>query len=199
MDLSVAIQAGGESRRMGRNKALVQFLGRPLIERVVARLSGIAAEVLVTTNQPGALTFLNLPCFEDLLPGMGALGGLYTALSCASFPYVGVVACDMPFANSRLLAAEWEMLVTGSDDVVIPGSVEGLEPLHAVYRRQTCLPAIQTALAAGERKVISWFPNVKVRVLSPAEWQAYDPEGQAFININTPEELRQAEALACPD
>ena len=90
---SIAIQAGGESRRMGRDKGLMPFLGRPLIQRVLERLTPIADEVLVTTNSPDEYRFLNLPLFPDLKPGRGALGGLYTALSSAACEAVAVVAC----------------------------------------------------------------------------------------------------------
>ncbi|MDD2695858.1 MAG: NTP transferase domain-containing protein, partial [Anaerolineales bacterium] len=74
--LTLVIQAGGESRRMGTDKALVPFLGVPLIERVIARLAGLGDELVVTANQPEAYRYLNLPIFSDLLPGRGALGGL---------------------------------------------------------------------------------------------------------------------------
>ena len=77
--LSVVVQSGGQSTRMGENKALRIFLGRPLIQRVVERLAPIADELLVTTNQPEAYAFLKLPLLPDLQPGRGPLGGLHTA------------------------------------------------------------------------------------------------------------------------
>ncbi len=101
--LTVVIQAGGESRRMGQDKALLPFLGKPLIQRVIERVASLADELLVTTNRPEAYQFLDLPLFPDVIPGRGALGGLYTALSAASQPLVAVVACDMPFASPALL------------------------------------------------------------------------------------------------
>src|SRR5512141_666268 len=103
--LSVVVQAGGESTRMGENKALKPFLGRPLIQRVVERLAPIADEVLITTNQPDQFAFLKVPLFPDQRPGRGALGGLHTAIASAHEPYVAVVACDMPFASAQLLQA----------------------------------------------------------------------------------------------
>jgi molybdopterin-guanine dinucleotide biosynthesis protein A len=119
---------------------------------------------------------------------------------------VAVVACDMPFASATLLRAASRILVEEDVDVVIPGaapraeragkSVEGYEPLHAVYRRETCLPAIEAAIDADQWKVIAWFPQVKVRVLTPKEIKEYDPAGLAFWNVNTPEEFSKAETLA---
>ncbi len=203
--LTVCIQAGGQSSRMGEDKALKTFLGRPLIQRVVERLAPIAEEVIVTTNHPGDYRFLNLPLFPDLKPGRGALGGLYTALASASQPIVAVVACDMPFASAALLEAASRLLVAEGADVVIPSEAPsekqtkksaGYEPLHAVYRRSTCLSAIEAAIDADQWKVIAWFPQVEVRALTPEEVKQYDPSGLAFWNVNTPEEFAKAEELA---
>ena len=204
--LTVCIQAGGVSSRMGEDKALKMFLGRPLIQRVAERLSPIADEVIVTTNRPEEYAFLNLPLFPDLKPGRGALGGLYTAIASAKQPIVAVVACDMPFASPPLLEAASKLLIEEGVDVVIPGgapreeragkSGEGFEPLHAIYRRETCLPAIDASIDADQWKVIAWFPKVKVRVLTPEEIKQYDPSGLAFWNVNTPEEFSKAETIA---
>ncbi len=194
--LTVCIQAGGASSRMGEDKALKTFLGRPLIQRVAEQLSPIADELIVTTNRPEEYAFLNLPLFPDLKPGRGALGGLYTAISSAKHPIVAVVACDMPFASASLLEAAGKLLLGEGMDVVIPKSDEGYEPLHALYRRETCLPAIEAAIDADQWKVIAWFPHVKVRVLTPDEIRQYDPSGLAFWNVNTPEEFSKAETIA---
>ena len=194
--LSIAIQAGGESRRMGRDKALMPFLGRPLVERVVERIIPIADEVLVTTNNLEDYRFLGLPLFRDPKPGRGALGGLYTALSSSTCEAVAVVACDMPFASPSLIEAANRLLLREKADVVIPDSGNGLEPLHAVYRHETCLPAIESAIDADQWRLISWFPQVRVRFLQPDEIKLYDPSGLAFWNLNTPEEFAEAEKTA---
>lgn len=194
--LTLVIQAGGESRRMGQDKALIPFLGQPLIERVIHRLAPLADEIIVTTNRPENYQFLSLPLVSDLIPGRGALGGLYTALSTASQPLVAVVACDMPFASRPLLIHQKKLIESERADVVIPKTGDGYEPLHTIYRRETCLPAIKSAIDADLWKVISWFPQVSVRDVPPAALQSIDPDGLAFMNVNTPEELAQAEALA---
>src|SRR5512139_1369260 len=126
--LTLSIQAGGESRRMGADKALLPFLGQPLILRMLSRLAWIADEVLVTSNQPENYRFLGLTPTPDLLPGLGALGGLYTALSVAAYPYSAVVACDMPFANPAIFLAELKILRETGTDAVIPRVGEGTEP-----------------------------------------------------------------------
>ena len=194
--LTVVVQAGGESRRMGQNKALIPFLGRPLIERVIERVKPLAEELLVTTNQPEELGFIGCPLIKDMIPGKGALGGLYTALYAASSAIVVVVACDMPFVSPALLQAEIDLLNDLNADVVIPSSQEGLEPFHSVYRRETCLPEIRNAIDTDQKRIISWFPAVHVRVMTAEEVGKYDPARQAFLNINTTEELAQAEQIA---
>jgi len=193
MQLTVVVQAGGQSQRMGENKALLPFLGVPLVKRVVERVRPIAAELMITTNQPEAFEFLQLPLVSDWYPGRGALVGLHTALMAATQPYVAVVACDMPFVNPELLAYQLEILVTERADLVIPLTEQGYEPFHTVYRRETCLPAVTGALDGGLKRMISWYPQVKVRELKIDELQRFDPDGRAFLNVNTPDEFREAE------
>lgn len=194
--LTIAIQAGGQSNRMGQDKALLPFLGQPLIARVVARLEGLGCEMLIITNQPETYAFLGLPLIADIVSGQGVLGGLYTALFAAHQPLVAVVACDMPFVQSELLAEECQLLRREHVDVVIPRSPMGLEPLHAIYQRETCLPAAKAALEAGERRLVAWFPAVRVREMPPEEIALVDPDFRSFINVNQPMEFQQAEALA---
>jgi molybdopterin-guanine dinucleotide biosynthesis protein A len=181
---------------MGEDKALKPFLGRPLVQRVIERLSPIADELIMTTNRPADYAFLNLPLHTDLKPGRGALGGLYTAIASASHPIVAIVACDMPFASAELIEGMSRLLVAKEADVVIARSEEGYEPLHAVYRRETCLPAIESAIEADQWKVIAWFPQVKVYELTEDEINSLDPARLAFWNVNTPDEFAKAEALS---
>ena len=191
---------------MGEDKALKTFLGRPLIQRVIERLSPIADEIIVTTNRPEAYSFLDLRLIPDLKPGRGALGGLYTAIASATHPIVAVVACDMPFASATFIETASQILVQEEADVVIARvasraklagkSDEGYEPLHAIYRRDTCLPAIEAAINADQWKVIAWFSQVKVRVLTSEELKQLDPANMAFWNVNTPEEFAKAEQIA---
>ena len=197
--LTVVIQAGGESRRMGHDKALIPFLGRPLIERVISRVEHLADEILVTTNFPQDYQFLGLPLFPDVVPDRGALGGLYTAVDAARQPLVAVVACDMPFVQPELLAYERDLLLDVTIDAAIPKTEEGTEPFHAVYRRATCLPEIFSALQSERWRVDSWFARAQIYYLSAQEITRYDPRGLAFNNVNTPEELATAERAAAED
>jgi len=198
MSFNIVIQAGGQSQRMGQNKALMPFLGQPLIERVVQRVKSAAAELILITNQPEQFAYLGLPLVADLIPGKGPLGGLFTSLTVASFPVVAVIACDMPFVNAALLETQRDLLAGGDWDVVIPHSEEGLEPLHALYRKESCLPAIRRALDENRLRMVSWLGDVKVREMSLAEIIRIDPDQRAFMNVNTPDEFRRAEYLERP-
>lgn len=194
--LTVVIQAGGQSSRMGEDKALKPFLGRPLIQRVIERLEPIADEMIVTTNRPAEYGFLNLLLVPDLKPGRGALGGLYTAIASAKSEFVAVAACDMPFVSKSFFEGASRLMVEEEADVVIAKTEEGYEPFHALYRRATCLSAIEASIEADQWKVIAWFPQVKVKTLSPDEVKVFDPSGLCFWNLNTLEEFTQAEEQA---
>lgn len=195
-DLTIVIQAGGQSSRMGQDKALMPFLGQPLIERQVARLRGLGAALLVVSNHPEQYAFLHLPMVSDHYPGAGPLGGLLTALEAVGTLQAAVVACDMPFLQARLIQAQSDLLQQEGADAVIPRSQEGPEPLHGVYRVATCLPAVRAAFEAGERKMIAWYPAVRVREMTMDEVAVWDPEFISFMNVNKPEEFQQAEQLA---
>ena len=171
------------------------FLGRPLIQQVLERLTPLADEVLLVTGRPADYHFLGLEAYPDLIPGRGPLGGLFTALSMASQPLVALVGCDMPFANLDIFRYACTRLQSSSD-AAIPTTGKGLEPLHAVYRRESCLPLVQQALEAGEMKLIAWLGQARVEILTPQQVAGFDPRQLAFYNLNTPEEFRQAEELA---
>ena len=178
---------------MGEDKALLDFGGRPLIQHVLKRLDSLSQETMITTNHPEGYRFLGLPMIPDIIPDRGALGGLYTALSAASHPLVAVVACDMPFASPAIFAACRDLLLQDTKlDAVIPSTEYGLEPLHAVYRQETCLPAVKMAIDADKWKAISWHKDVNVRVLSPSEVAKYDLDELVFWNLNTPEDFATA-------
>ena len=191
--LTLAIQAGGKSSRMGQDKALMPFQGVPLIQYVMERLAPIADEIIITTNAPDSYHFLDVPLYPDIRPDRGALGGLYTALSFAKGDFVAVVACDMPFASKQFFLTASKLISESGADVIIPQTEYGYEPLHALYRRDACIPPIEAALDADKWKVISWFDQVKVHALSPEESAVFNPDGLTFWNLNTPEDFASAE------
>jgi len=194
--ISLVIQAGGKSSRMGENKTLMPFAGTPLIQRVFERTKSIAQEVLIVSNEPEELSFLDVKMVKDSILGLGAIGGLYTAMDKASSELVAVVACDLPFVSASILAEGARLLDRTSADVAIP-RVKGdfYEPLHAVYRREPCKKAIFQAIQSDQHRLISWFPSVRVLEMDEVLCGQLDPDGLAFFNINSKEDFLLAEQI----
>lgn len=189
---SAAILAGGQSRRMGRDKASLQLGGQALIERVLAALRPLDCPSFIVARQAGDCAQLGLPVCPDLLPGAGPLGGLCTALHCASTPALLLLACDLPFLTPEFLRFLVESL--GERQAAVPQSPEGLHPLCAAYAT-SCLPAVERLLDQGERRMHALCRQLDLRVLAPEEWQPFDPHGLLFANLNTPEEYQRAQQL----
>jgi molybdopterin-guanine dinucleotide biosynthesis protein A len=191
--LTVAINAGGKSSRMGTDKSFVPLLGKPMIEHVVERVSDLGQlETILITNKPELYAHLGLPMMSDALPDKGSLGGIYTALVNSRGEYTLCVACDMPFLNPALLR-HMVALITPETDVIVT-RVDGYpEGLHAIYSRR-CVEPIRRKLEADRLKIIGFYQDVRVRTLDEAEWQPFDSRGLSFRNINTPDELRDAQA-----
>jgi len=189
---TAAILAGGASRRMGQNKAMLPLDGRPLIAHVADRLGQLAEECIIISNDVALYDFLGLPVYEDIFTGTGALAGVHSALTHATRPWVFVVACDMPFLNLTLL--RWLFRQRGEADVVMPRRHGREEPLHAWYHRRV-LPAVTAHLQSGHRRVISFLPDVRVTFVEEAAMRPLDPGLQSFSNANTPAEWQQVLAI----
>jgi molybdopterin-guanine dinucleotide biosynthesis protein A len=180
------ILAGGLSRRMGQDKAMVEIHGARIIDRSVALLQHLFGRVMVVTNSPALYAHLGVSLVGDLMPGRGALGGLHAALFLAPTPRIFVAACDMPFLNPAVI--EWLARCPSRWDVVVPKVRGYLEPLHAVYSRR-CLKPVEEFLNTGGRKIVDFYPRVRVKEAPEEEFLPLDPELRSFLNINTPEDL----------
>jgi molybdopterin-guanine dinucleotide biosynthesis protein A len=196
---SVIIQAGGKSSRMGTDKLFLPFRGQILIEWVIDRLANLTDDLIIISNQPEKLKYLNLSVYPDIISDVGPLAGLYTGLKQARFESVVMVACDMPFVNSSLLIEEVRLLNEMQVDVVIPAPGGNTEPLHAAYRRETCLPAVEAGIRSGMRRLIEWHTFVRVHLMEDAQIRKFDPTGLAFMNINNPEDAQLAEQVDLED
>lgn len=190
---SAVVLAGGQSRRLGVNKAFVTVGGVVLIERVLRQLGQVSDDIVIVTGDPAAYEGLGARVVLDGWPGAGSLGGIHTGLQAARHDRAVVVGCDMPFLNVRLLRSL--ILLSADYDVVVPRVDSFLEPLHAVYGK-ACLQPIEDLLRAGERRIVAFLDRVRVRYVDAAEIQALDPSQLSFLNINTPQDLEQAEELA---
>lgn len=186
------VLAGGKSSRMGVNKALIEFGGRRLIEATVDCLRALFPEVLIIANDPPRYAYLGVKVIPDLIPDSGSLGGIYTGLSAASHHTGFFVACDMPFLNADLIT----LLVREAEgwDVVVPRVNGELQPLHAVYAK-SCLPLIKESIDASVLKIARFFAKARVKIIEEPALRAVDPHLLGFMNVNTPLELEQAEAV----
>lgn len=206
MNFTLVINAGGQSRRMGQPKALLPIPPdqQPLLQQIVQRLHPLAPQrTVVIANDPAIRAQTALPpdtqWLPDTYPAVGPLGGLATGLAaCADWAIC--VACDMPLLNPALfayfqtLAAEIDPTGTARWDAIVPVVADYPEALHALYHCR-CLPAITARLAAGDRRAISFLPDVRVRYVPETELRPLDPALHSFYNANTPEEWAQVFAL----
>lgn len=196
MKVRGVILAGGQSRRMGRNKALLPLRGEPLLAHVIRALQQVTDDLLLVTNTPATYALFRLPMVEDLQPGYGALGGIYTALrQLSEHERALIVACDMPF----LLPPVLRHLIQASEgfDIAVPLREGNYETLCAVYT-PCCIAPIERLMAQGIRRIDRLYPLVRVRRVEPTEWQAIDPDGWTFFNINSPEDYERAQRLEIP-
>jgi molybdenum cofactor guanylyltransferase len=192
--VSIAILTGGQSSRMGRNKAFVKVGGKPIIERIVAAVRDLGSDLVLITNTPYDYVHLGLPSYPDLIAGKGPLGGLYTALSHVQHNYTLVVSCDQPFLNTTLL--RYLIGLREDYDVVVPLDGENYpQSMHAVYSKK-CIEPIHQRLMADRLKMIGFFPDVYVREVAGEEIHQFDPQRHSFFNVNTPEDLAEAQRLA---
>ena len=187
--ISGVILAGGASRRMGRNKALLELDGRPMVALVAERLRAEAREIIIAADDVELYAPFADQCVPDQFAGVGTLGGIHAGLAAASHDLALVVGCDMPLLDPAVL--RWFVGAAPGFDLVILRKGKWVEPLHALYR-QTCLPAIEDAILAGRRRVISFFDAVRVRYVDPAEIAHLDPDLRSFRNVNTPDEWQAA-------
>ncbi|MFZ7112494.1 MAG: molybdenum cofactor guanylyltransferase [Desulfatiglandales bacterium] len=187
------ILAGGKSSRYGANKALVEISGMRLIDRVVQTVGSVFPHLLLVTNTPHEYAYLQIPMVEDLIKGLGPIGGIYTGLEVISGHAGFFVACDMPFVNPDLILHMIEVLE--DFHAVVPRVDWKIEPLYAVYTKG-CLSYIRKSIGTKEYQIQKLFDRIRVRYLEEEEIRAFDPELKTFLNINRPEELRHAEELA---
>ena len=191
-DISAVVLAGGKSRRLGMDKSLLRVNGQWLLEQILGSLSALSDDLILVGT--GRRQFARLPArvVPDDFPGGGPLAGIYSGVKAMRHNRGLFLACDMPFLNLHLL--RYMILLSPDFDVVIP-SIEGqTEPLHAIYGK-ACADPMRASLERKDQRVVTFFPQVRVRYVSPSEIDLLDPEHLSFFNINTAEDLARAERL----
>lgn len=191
---SVAIQAGGKSSRMGEDKGLLKFGDQALVKFILNQVKGLAEEAFIVSNNKNEYLEFGLPVYSDIYKDIGALGGIHTILNFTQSDYVLILACDMPFVNLPLV--KYMMSFTPDFDVIVPQLEDAfVEPFKAFYSK-SCLPAVNSAIKRGQKRVISFFEDVNVKVVGPEKVRMFDPEFKSFLNVNTPNDYQEALILA---
>jgi molybdopterin-guanine dinucleotide biosynthesis protein A len=188
--MAAYILAGGESSRMGRNKALLEIDGEALILRAAKVVDEVAGRPTVIGPKAMFAGF-GLECVEDDWPGAGPLGGIATALRATGAEWNLVVACDLPYLTREWLGFLARRAAASAADAVIPENTLGAEPLCAFYRKRG-EDAIRGALERGVRKVTEGLAGLAVERIAPAEWKSFDSGGLLFKNMNTPADYEEA-------
>ena len=171
---------------MGVNKALLEYEGARLIDRVLATLRGLFKEIIMVTNTPREYADLDAEIVTDLIPGMGAVGGIYTGLFYASGDYSFVCACDMPFMNQSFIS--YMVRRSGNYDIIVPRSTGGRQPLHALYSRR-CLNRIEKQVREGRFKISDFYEHLRVLEIKPEEIERHSQDiDRIFFNVNTQED-----------
>ena len=183
------VLAGGESKRMGRDKRQLMVEGQTLLARTIAQLRPLVVELLVVVRDLDQIPSVEARIVTDQYPGRGVLAGVHAGLAAARTSWAYLVAGDMPLLDAALLRS-MAALPEEDCDIVVPCWQGELEPLHALYRPNICAPAAETALQQGKRRIIAFYPQVRVCELNENFIAQHDPEGRSFFNVNRWEQWR---------
>lgn len=183
------ILSGGKNRRMGENKAFLEVEGTRIIERTIGIFRETFEETIVVTNDPCAYLEFDVKIATDILPGNGALGGLYTGLFYAAFEHTFATPCDMPFLNREFIS--YMKAQPRTYDILVPSLASGLQPLHAIYSKK-CLPFIRRLIDQDLLKIRGFYKQCKTKEIPESVITSFDEEGKMFRNLNTREDLKRA-------
>jgi molybdopterin-guanine dinucleotide biosynthesis protein A len=192
------VLAGGGSTRFGRDKALVEVGGLPMLGRMIVLLQSTVKNVKVV----GALEKyeqFEREMVSDRWPGEGPLGGIITALEDAAKSPTDcewnlILSCDMPFLTPEWLVFLCERAAKSKAQVVVPHSAHGPEPLCACYRTDAAR-ALRAAFESGVRKVTQGLQHVTTEVLDATDWKRFDSAGRLFWNMNTAADYEEARRI----
>jgi molybdopterin-guanine dinucleotide biosynthesis protein A len=189
------VLAGGKSLRMGTDKAFLSFGGASLLDRALAVMGAVCDRVTIVGEPAKFARYESLrhgSVVADFFPGCGPLAGIHTALAHSNADLNLMLAVDMPFVSSDLLAFLFTVAENNDASITVPRAGKGLQPLCAVYRRDFSAAA-EKALRAGNYKVDAAFSGVSVRVIEEGELAAAGFSEQSFFNVNTPQDYLAAE------
>lgn len=187
------VVAGGRSTRMARDKALLPWGTATLLDHAIARLRECCGTVRILSGPEARYVDRGLPVDPDDVPDAGPLGGLATGLARLTEAPGLFLAVDVPGVPVALLK---HLLALAQDwDAVVPVSPDGPQPVSAVYRA-SCLAPVRQHLAAGDRTMTCFWPDIRVRKVDETELAAFGKPCDLFVNVNTPEDYRRSRAEA---
>lgn len=204
-ETTLLFNAGGDSRRMGRSKALLPVPPdeTPLLVTLIDRLATLVETSYVITNEPAVVQVLSrydVLILPDDRPGLGPLGGLTTALRRGS-EWVLHIACDLPLLKRSVVAYLLQLVAEGRGDgfdAAVPYIDERYQPHLALYHPR-CLPAIESAIQDNRLAMQSFYADVTIYPISQAELRTYDPKLLSFLNVNRPEEWQRVHEMIVQD
>jgi molybdopterin-guanine dinucleotide biosynthesis protein A len=171
---------------MGENKAFLTVGGKRMIDRTVRIFKGIFDEIILVTNSPLEYLDQDVMIVTDIIPEKGPLGGIYTGLFYSYHPHAFVAACDMPFLNGSFI--RFMIGQVARNDIVVPETLDGMQPLHAIYS-QKCLKEIRRLLGAEKLRITDLYRRFRTLKIISEMITPYDSELRIFSNINAPEDL----------
>lgn len=190
------ILAGGSGSRLGADKSLLIFSGRPLIQLTVKKLGRVVDEMVVVArnhDQAAALQKLVPEAIFtcDSIQGFGPVAGLAAGMKCAKGEYVFASGCDLPFLNVRVIEKLFEL--AEGYDAAVPIRPNGMkEPLHSVYKRDRMIPACENAICRCTRRISAPLGELRANLVPVKRLRHLDPELLTFFNVNTREDLKTA-------
>ena len=186
------VLVGGQSRRMGRDKALLEFAGQPLFLRVADLLQPYVEEVTLLGSVARYAGF-GLAVLEDQHPGQGPLGALYSGLRNSSCDWNLFFACDLPFLKRRLVEILLERTSETTAQAIVPKVGDRWQPLCAAYHR-SCLSSIEVLMKRSENlSLVGLLSVLHVDVLTPGPSESLRAWEEMFLNVNTPEQWEQVQ------
>ena len=184
--LKCAIIAGGRSGRFGSDKSLYVYEGKTLIQYVFDAISPVFSDIVIIATDSEKFRFLGVPVIPDIIPGLGPIGGIYTAVEKLDAERIFIFPCDMPFINTEFVRYMTE--IPDIYDIVVPEVNGRYQPLHAIYSKN-CITAIKRNIDAGDNRMSGFFEGHSIRAVGEDEIDFYDDPQRMFKNINFREDL----------
>jgi molybdopterin-guanine dinucleotide biosynthesis protein A len=183
------VLAGGQSRRMGCDKALLKVDGQTLLLRAINLLRPYAGSVAIL-GPPGRYESLGVPVIPDRWPGQGPLAALLTGLERSANDWNVFLACDLPLLNAQFIELLLRSIQRDNFDAVVPRTSSGWHPLCAAYRR-TCAAQMRKSLDAGRPAIVDLLPDLQVDIITEERLTKAEIDEEILLNVNSPKDWQR--------